>query len=185
MSERGIHGEHGEYGEQTPHLDCFPVTRAVVDQVLHGIERNPDAYFHAEGNALDEANNTLFKGLQSLAKHLNLDFRSFLEGAVFAHGILREQALAAGQSVPVISSDAWMLHLRDQRDGPRDKELTPIEHGMEQFADLAKKDQHFATAITTLTNYRLQRRTIIYGAVNVYLPFRKAHDIKQMEAHYK
>jgi len=162
---------------------CFPVTKEAADRALTGIAENPDRVMVEEGAVMQVENPELNLILMALGQSgqtgMGINMGVFSEGALWTYRILRSQAELNGKALPKISEELARVTVQDQINSLREFEGKAPRGGFapfieEKMKEISSEEPELGRAIGELTKYRAGKIAFYNGAINVYLPIKKA-----------
>jgi len=167
----------------------FPLTTQSVERSLTRISEDPESAFMNESKAMGLGNPTLSLGLKILIQTLKPDEGTFTEGALWTHKLLREQAEMLGEKVPVMSPEIWRAHMHDQMEATRKSAIKnpnagKYDHTIQQIEEISAQDPEFGKALKILTKYRAGQEHFYAGAINTYLPIKKASESERLKKQF-
>ncbi len=160
----------------------LPVSENAAKKALGDIKENPDRAYSSEYAELakSEAVFRFLIGEPNAPPKVNPDFT---EGALWAHRILRESAIASGQPLPNITEDdipALARNMDDEVSAATDL----ANYYPNKLREIGENDKAFGDAINTLKAYRMDSKTLITGAVSVYLAYDSIIKTRNMDKQF-
>lgn len=163
----------------------FPITKESADRTLSEIAEDPDRVLVEEGAILAMSNPDL-NFLVGVGVRANQAVEPiYIEGALWTHRILRQQAEARGTRLPRINRDLANAYLADRVEELKHQiELSPDSRtgdiAIRHFQELVKEEPELGTALNELFKYRAGKPHLYGGVVNVYIPISNAIKGRQL-----
>ncbi len=159
----------------------LPVTEKAVNQALMEISFDPDAAIILEAGIIErqnpELNLTLNMRLQDVTNS-----KTYIEGALFTHAILRWQANLNGTSLPRVTAPVATQY---ERDRIRDIQRTDVNMSIEEEWEILKnrmfkQEPNLQRAVEELTKYRPGRIDFFGASAEVYLLLKATQETQDL-----
>ena len=147
----------------------FPVSVEAISQALTEIEMNPGVAMIEEGEFLRLQNPTLNRALMINYQTNAYGDRSYIEGALWGHRIIRSQSKVNGTALPKLTEEAAKAQI-DETIAKVKKmgRLTIADYYLMEATEIKKRDPEYGQTIRNLTKYRPEGWKMVGGLVDVY-----------------
>lgn len=159
----------------------FPISKESVDKTLANIAEDPDKAIVEEQTIIEKENPQLAHLLKSTASTLSSIPTVYLEGGLWTHKIIREQAGLRGGKLPTVSPNIAMGHLKDNVQTTTVMGKNVEDHFLKMKNEMEVNEPELARALLEMTKYRSNGKDFYEGAMNVYLPIKKTLDAQALE----
>lgn len=150
-------------------ISLFPVSGEAINQALSEIEANPDVAMLEEGEFLRLHNPQLNSWLFTLLRTNAGGAQTYIEGALWAHRMIRVQARSNGMTLPKLTEQMGEAEVKERIANMKGKSGLGINQFYLTEADeIEKRDPEFGHTIKNLTQYRVDRWQMVAGMVDVY-----------------
>lgn len=172
--------------EQTQVPKLFPVSEGARRVGLEEIGNNPAYAYAHEFGVIGTENPHLqeYFIFMSDQKSLVSVPQQYLEGAVFAHRIVRVNSALAGAKIPTVSRAEIASHGRDMTEKlKKERDVESVQR--QKYEALLKDDPELGKALVEMIKYRASNSDFILGVLDLHTLLRKALESEKLREMFK
>lgn len=142
------------------------VTKKTVEDVLSEVASDPEKVLLEEFSIIEDENPELLDAISVFCKSLPAP-KTFLEGVLWTHRILKVQAAINGGKLLPVTKEAFLAYMGDLLEETTTGE-TLVEHGNGVLKRIETEEPELAAGLREVTRYRTDRGNFFSGAGIVY-----------------